>query len=239
LLRNTVFFLALSACGFGHRDDDTGINSQLFQLYEAEVVPKIFVHGGGPRLVVAMDSAANWYREDGYYRSDLHQIYYSWRESLEAIRSEVQPQIDRILARYPESTRFDVIGHSLGHSVALDMILTGGIAGRVRTLVGLAGVAMGQNKSPRCLTPRCPQLYSLLIPVGNSYIRDLLANHAEEYDRMKKCALFSESDRILEPVDSGARLPGSISAMIPNVGHLEFKKSRAVYRAIQEVCSAR
>lgn len=200
--------------------------------------PKIFLHGGGPEFIVNMASAAAWFRADGFADSELILMRYPVAGDLADIRAALLPQLEAAFAAFPEDTRFDVIGHSLGHFAAIDAMAATKRPEKFRKLIGIAGVAHGQTKPKpvTCMLPNaCGDVYDLLTEKGHVGLENFYRVNADALGSWEKCSLYSPDDGMLGPVDSGA-FPDGTNKSLPGIRHLKFKSDPRVYAAIKEHC---
>jgi len=230
----TLVFSSLSIC-FSQESIPT------FPIY-----PKVLFHGGGggtPPRFKDMSSAKTQMVLLGFPTDHIFEVRYPDSKNLADINASLKPQLEGIFARYPPETKFDLIGHSLGHVVSLVSMAQLGSLEKVRKLIGLAGVMFGQlgGKPGLCafsfLAPYyCGDIFDLLVGTTQPpFILDLLDTHWEEMKRIEKCSLFSPEDGILNPFDSGAFEDG-INISLPQVHHLKFKSSPQVFFQMKEAC---
>jgi len=208
----------------------TGVDVQMQPLPHP---PVILLHGSGPRRmpqsVVSMQPFAELLVARGFQRRHIHLPVYPQGgdrvQSIGAIRSAMH----RIRAQYPEGTTFDIVGHSMGQFVGMMAVLEGDMVPMVRTLVGLAGVAHGQDRRNRgcLLLGGCGDLFTLLRPAHGGWIAATLRRYAAELGRMKKCSIFSPEDGVLDPYDSGAFADGT-NVELRNIRHVQFIKNAYV-----------
>lgn len=210
------------------------------------LTPKILFHGGGggaPKMATDMSSAVTQLERVGFSKEHVLKVRYPDKKNISDMVQAVEPQLKQFMARYSSETRFDVMGHSLGHVVSLVTLAKLHLLPRVRKFIGLAGVIFGQlgEKPGLCgvsfLAPYyCGDIFDLLIGTTQPpFILELLENHAEEMKRIEKCSLFSPDDGMLNPYDSGAFEDG-INISIPHVNHLKFKSSPLVFETLKEQC---
>jgi len=208
--------------------------------------PKILFHGGGggaTKSIKDMSSSVSQLEKLGFPREHVLKIQYPDQEDLSEITAAVEPQLKKFMARYPSDTRFDVMGHSLGHVVSLITLVKLGLLPKLRKLIGLAGVMFGQlgEKPGLCrfpwLSPHyCGDVFDLLMGTTRPpFLMELIEQNTAELSRIEKCSLFSPEDGILNPFDSGAFEDG-INISIPNTHHLKFKSSELVFEKMTEGC---
>lgn len=209
-------------------------------------VPIILFHGGGggaPTSIKDMESAAKQLENLGFPSEHIYKVKYPDSKNIADMLVALKPQFKEILSRYPEETRFDTIGHSLGHVVSLVSIARLNLLGRLRKLIGIAGVMFGQmgGKPGLCaydfFAPiYCGDIFDLLVNTTKPrLILDILEQNESEMKRIEKCSLFSPEDGILNPYDSGA-FPDGTNISIPNIHHLKFKNSSKVFTKLKEAC---
>lgn len=187
-----------------------------------------------------MTPAATQLQRLGFPQEHIHIMTYDdSKDKAEIIRS-LGIKLAQIINTYPSTTKFDVIGHSLGHPVALIAMAENGYLSRTGRIIGIAGIMFGQNAGKpflcRIRPSLCGDLYDSFSRTNDpEIIRQLLATHAEEMSEIKKCSFYSPQDGMLDPVDSG-KFPDGINVSIPNIRHLGFKSSEVVFDAIKEAC---
>ncbi|NBX93362.1 MAG: hypothetical protein EB078_00665 [Proteobacteria bacterium] len=211
-----------------------------------ELVPILLFHGGGggtPPVFKDMSTASQQLEGLGFPPEHIYQLHYPDSKDIADINQALKPQFETVFNRYPPSTQFDLMGHSLGHVVSLVSVAKLGLLPRIRKLIGLAGVIFGQlgSKPGLCefeiLAPYyCGDIFDLLIGTTQPpFILELLETHENEISQIEKCSLFSPDDGILNPYDSGAFEDG-INVSIPRVHHLEFKSSPRVFFEMKKAC---
>lgn len=218
-----------------------GENNQATQVH-----PIILFHGGGggaPASVKDMSPAAKQLENLGFPKEHLYKVDYPDTKNIETMIFALAPQFRDIMARYPEGTSFDTIGHSLGHVVSLVSLAKLNLLPKIRKLIGIAGVMFGQlgGKPGLCasqvLAPHyCGDIFDLLLGTTQpKLILDILETQSVEMARIEKCSLFSPDDGVLNPYDSGA-FPDGTNISLPHIKHLKFKSSPEVFRKMKESC---
>lgn len=208
--------------------------------------PKILFHGGGggaPKSAIDLSPLRHQFQEQGVPAEDIYQVHYPHSKDIVDIVTTLRPQLDEILSKYPVDTKFDLIGHSLGHAVSLISLAKLNLISKIGKLIGLAGVMFGQygQKPGLCriglLAPYfCGDIFDLLLGTTEPpVVMDILERYDEELEKMEKCSLYSPEDGILDPYDSGAFKDG-INISLPNVHHLKFKSSPVVFEAMKKHC---
>ncbi len=198
--------------------------------------PVLLVPGWGPPVFTDMKRLKSFFEADGYSRHDLHHIRYPYKGSLEKIRQVLIPQFKRVLALYPPGTRFDVVTHSLGHFVAMESLLEGGMGDSVEHYVGLAGIGHGQyDLPPGCGVASC-SAFEPLTPFPSPYVKSLLAKHADTFGGWKKCSLYSRNDSVLGNPFFASHFPGGTNVEVSGYRHNDFLFRRDLYQLMQNRC---
>jgi len=209
-------------------------------MAKGEKRPVYFVHGGAAQWIVRMDDLQDFFVEDGYLKQDLHLLRYKYASDVDPIKNSLAAQIKTIMAKYPKSTKFDIVGHSLGAFVAFYTILEAELTHRISHFISLGGMVRGVDREST-FVKNFYQLFKgktarRLVPYMNDFIVALLNKHKVAIANLDKCALFSYDDVIVnKPYESGAFEDGS-NLGLNGFSHLDFIHSHDIYVHLKEVC---
>jgi pimeloyl-ACP methyl ester carboxylesterase len=204
--------------------------------------PIILVPGWGWRITGLYVREESWERyidwlvQDGYSRSDIYIVNYSYEKDLDTIKSEMIPQFQDILSQYSSDTQFDVMGHSLGAFTSLWTIMEGGFAARVKKFISLSGIPQGWD-SWYCAAGVCGIADQELTPYQNPFVLNFLSHYATEVDQLEKCSLFSPQDGLVKPYDAG-KWPDGINVDVPDMKHMATIWQQPFYEIMRENCYA-
>lgn len=225
---------------------------------ENEIHPKLLFHGGGGMSglmpsTLDMRPAAKILINLGVPSEQIHLIQYPHTKNISDIKAAVDSQLKTIFSKYPSNTKFDSIGHSLGLLASFISFAELGHLPKIRSIIGVAGVAMRQDDKamPMGCTKGstkdlCGDIFDKVVgPNDSAYVLDLLSKNAADMARINKCAIWSQKDGILSPPNAGV-FPGGKSVQMPsswcpmgnflNPCHLQAKSSTAVYEAMKAQC---
>jgi hypothetical protein len=225
---------------------------------ENEIHPKLLFHGGGGMSglmpsTIDMRPAAKILTNLGVPSEQIHLIQYPHTKNISDIKAAVDSQLKTIFAKYPSNTKFDSIGHSLGLLASFISLAELGHLPKIRSIIGVAGVAMRQDDKamPMGCTKGstkdlCGDIFDKVVgPSDSVYVLDLLSKNAADMARINKCAVWSAKDGVLSPPNAGV-FPGGKSVQMPsswcpmgnmlNPCHLQAKSSTAVYEAMKAQC---
>lgn len=195
--------------------------------------PIIFVRGWGPAFITDMKDLKAYFVEDGMSKTDMFEISYPWEKDPDTIRKVITEKINDAIAKYPPGTQFDMVTHSLGGFVGLHSLLESKLASRFLIYVSLAGVAHGQEKVP---SKWMGKTIDKLAPYNNLFIQDIYDRNAVALGKLKKCAVYSMDDNLVNnPMDSGA-FPDGINIQLPGYGHLDFIHDHCAYMGMKKIC---
>ncbi|MBI4403614.1 MAG: hypothetical protein HY537_05605 [Deltaproteobacteria bacterium] len=228
-----VILFVCSSIGFSTQDQQLLPNSLTTHLGAR---PIILVRGWGPHWITDMTDLINFFVADGFFSQDIYQVGYPYKEDPETIRATVKNKLQAIFDRYPPGTKFDMIAHSLGHFVGLYTIMESELSEQFEIYIGLAGVAHGQDPGSINLRRFKGETNIVLVPFNNEFITGFMEAHEQAIARLKKCSLYSPSDKMVDrPYDSGAFQDG-INIEIKGIGHLDFIHKRSVYETMRSSC---
>ncbi len=218
--------------------------------------PKLLFHGGGGMStdsLIDMHSAATVLIKLGVPKEHIYLIKYPHQKNIADIKAAVDTQLKTIFAKYPSDTKFDSIGHSLGLLASFVSLAELGYLPKIRSLIGVAGVAMRQDEAKLPMgckkgstTDLCGDIFDKVVGSSDSpYILDLISKNSADMQRINKCAVWSKKDGVLSPPNAGV-FPGGKSVEMPaswcpmgsilNPCHLQAKSSQAVYEAMKTQC---
>jgi hypothetical protein len=225
---------------------------------ESDIHPKLLFHGGGGMSglmpsTIDMRPAAKILTNLGVPSEHIHLIKYPHTKNISDIKTAVDSQLKTIFAKYPSNTKFDSIGHSLGLLASFISLAELGHLPKIRSIIGVAGVAMRQDDKamPTGCTrgntkDLCGDIFDKVVGSSDSaYVLDLLKKNVADMQRINKCAIWSQKDGVLSPPNAGV-FPGGKSIQMPsswcpmgnvlNPCHLQAKSSTAVYEAMKAQC---
>lgn len=206
-----------------------------------QVTPIALVPGFGYDLAPlafnreVFDDYGKWLAESGVPREHVYVIDYPYRADLDTIRDVISRELEAILAKYPPGTRIDVVGHSMGALAGLYGVMEGGLAGRVRKFVSLAGITQGWNGDLCKRLGVCGKAQAQIVPFRSPFIRDFLSRHDREIARLEKCSLYSPDDGMVSPYDAG-RLDGGTNVELKGATHLDMIWKKEVFETMREKC---
>jgi pimeloyl-ACP methyl ester carboxylesterase len=183
-----------------------------------------------------MEPLARMLVQAGFPPENIHKADYPLGSNLATTVGVLSQAIRSIMDRYPSTTKFDIIGHSMGHAAGLHAIMAGQTGQRVRKFIGIAGVAFGQAAKPMpCFLLPCGDMFDFLIPFKSQNVMQFMMTHQAAIDQLDKCSIFSPQDGSLNPFDAGA-FPDGRNISLPQVGHLRAISSPAVMNALITEC---
>ncbi len=201
-----------------------------------DVYPKILVHGWGPNLLTNYSKFKRFFERDGFPTEHLHEFRYDYKGGKAEITESIALGFEEVFSRYPEGTRFDVIGHSLGTIGSLLTMMEKGISHKFRKYISIAGVDFGQNKQPaNCNFGNCTDIYDLFYPYMSPFVVEFMEKYTDELSVLEKCSLNSPRDRMLDPNDAN-EYPDGVNISVPEVGHINFIRRYAAFAAMKEYC---
>jgi pimeloyl-ACP methyl ester carboxylesterase len=238
-----VVIFGLTSCGepgrgFFHLSDEL-LPSQLVGSGQNQR-PIILVPGWGWNLTglhVGEDSWAryiDWLVQDGYLRSDIYVVNYSYEKDLDTIKAQMIPKFQEILSQYSPDTQFDVMGHSLGAFTGLWTIMEGGFSPRIKKFISLSGVPQGWDSS-YCAAGICGAADQEIVPYQNTFVMAFLTQYAAQIHQLEKCSLFSPQDGFVKPYDAG-KWPDGINVDVPNMKHLATIWQQPFYGIMRANC---
>lgn len=135
---------------------------------------------------------------------------------LNVSRKQMEDTLTASLKKIMKSgKRYHIIGHSMGHYVAMVAVIKGKLSPQVATFIGLAGAASGGSEAPMgCGSgllgfggapdfQKCPAMNGLISGRSDYVIADFKKEHAEKLKNLKKCSVAIKDDSFLKPADSG------------------------------------
>lgn len=209
------------------------------------IVPKLFVRGFGvtfdklsPKLR-SFERYAELLAEEGFPAEHAHDLgNYDDGKSMDEMTAEVASMIRAAMSKYPEGTRFDVMGHSLGGILALRAILDNDLHARVRTFVALSAPIRGQDSQPlNCtLKIKCTDVYAFYSPFDNERVVAYMKAHEAKLAAMTLCSEISPDDGIIKAPMEGGQFVGGKNVVLPKVSHLDIIKSPEAVKALKAEC---
>jgi hypothetical protein len=209
------------------------------------LVPKLFVRGFGvsfdklsPKLR-SFERYTELLAEEGFPAEHAHDLgNYDDGKTMDEMTAEVATMLSGAMAKYPEGTRFDVMGHSLGGILALRAILDKDLHTKVRTFVALSAPIRGQDSQPlNCtLKIKCTDVYAFYSPFENERVVAYMKANEEKLAAMTLCSEISPDDGVIKAPMEGGQFVGGKNVVLPKVSHLDIIKSPAAVKALKAEC---
>lgn len=208
-------------------------------------VPKLFVRGFGTSFDKVAPSLRSFetyiglLEAEGFPREHAHDLgNYDDGKPLAEMSAEVGNMLLARMQAYPEGTKFDVMGHSLGGILALRAILDLNLHTRVRTFVALSSPVRGQDSQPlNCtLKMKCTDVYEIYNPFDNEVVKAYMAANAEKLAAMTLCSEISPDDGVIKSPMEGGQFVGGKNVVVPKVNHLDIIKKPEAVKALKDGC---
>lgn len=201
--------------------------------------PDIFIIPGwgyelGRLLSFDYQRYASWFQEQGLPEANVHVLTYSYLADLDTIDQELKSQMAAVLQHRQETSRFDVIGHSLGAFVGLLAISGTPYLTRTRKFISLAGIPYGWD-SALCATGICGKAHRQLTPFRSNFVNAFHTRHTQFIANLDKCSLYSETDFFVKPYDAG-RFDDGRNLDVPGMGHLAAIGERSYFDIMLAFC---
>ncbi|MBX3232055.1 MAG: hypothetical protein KIT84_19930 [Labilithrix sp.] len=213
---------------------------------EDGVVPKLFVRGfgaGAPGFVDGMRSFDTYKKlmiaagfDGERHAHDLGD--YDDGSDLAGMVGEIGAKLEGVMAGYPATTKFDVLGHSLGGIIALRAVLDRKMTPRVRAFVALSSPIYGQDKQPfNCrLGFRCTDVYTTYSPFQSAPVMAYMDEHRAELASIVRCSVISPQDGTIDTPMAGGQFPDGKNVVVADVSHMKLMKSEVAFAAMKEEC---
>lgn len=207
---------------------------------EGGIRPIIVVHGwrsnGGEQIF------ARHLRDLEMPAERIHIVRYDDQKDWSGIADELEPQFAEIFARYPDDVQLDVIGHF----VSIYTVTTRNMAGRIRQLTGIAGVAHGLDRTTKV------QLIRLFVSPGasltalfhdpdrnsNVHLDQFYGTFKDALNSFQKCSVYSTDDGIVYPPNTAAFNDGR-NMDVPDMKHAEAFIERRWVENMVRFCYAK
>ncbi len=211
------------------------------------VRPKIVVVGWGP---LSCQPLIDWMVEDGFPKEHTYLFRYSYMQDVDTVKTELITQFNEVFAKYPQDVKFDIWAVSTGHFTALYSIMEGGLEQRIEKFIGIVGIAHGINsigldyRVPSAVYSYNNPGYSLIVgktistisPHMNPFLTSFYAKYDAKIKSLKKCSIFSPTDSLIDPYDTGHFDDGE-NFPIPNLRHVTIMTDKDhMYKFVVDNC---
>jgi hypothetical protein len=169
-----------------------------------------------------------------------------YKNNLYTSREEmVNSAIENLHKIFTKTTfTYDIIAHSMGHYIALAAILKSGYAGRIRKVIGLAGMAKGAEKAPRVCTKKgkdpqatCPGISSMIRGLSNFDVDQMYKNFEKQMQDIQLCSLVPRKDpRVTDPYKTSFFESG-INYVVDRSLHFNLPSLRKTVPLLRSVCN--
>jgi triacylglycerol esterase/lipase EstA (alpha/beta hydrolase family) len=185
-----------------------------------------------------MNKFQGYLKDAGIPSDDIYEPSYPYLLSIDRMKDRLFEQLQEIDQKYPKTTQYTIITHSLGQFVALYTLLENGWTKRVKNFVSLGGFAFGQNSKPAlCLGSVCGPIWSQMVPYKNDFVLKLFERHKTSLSELNKCSVYSaHDDKINDPLDAG-NFTDSINVKLEDkYSHRDLIRERKVFDEMHEKC---
>ena len=200
--------------------------------------PLVLVHGYGPENFAEMKKFRQHLIDDGIPSNMILSVQYDGNAPSEEITATIASQLEKFLTKFPDGTRFDVVGHSMGGFEGLYSPLQSRFGKQLDHYTALAGWTHGQNHLPSACRffHGCGQTLPMIVPTDSYLLTRFYWDFNEQIHGIKKCSLYSRSDILTDdPLNSGGFLDG-INVEVANVRHIQFMNDLDVYHIMRTAC---
>ena len=190
--------------------------------------PILFVHGWrGDRAQWRAMMAR--FKADGWSDAELYAWTFDTGQPNAAAAARISARVDQILVA-TRARRVDIVTHSMGALATRYYLKHLRSAGKVDAWVSLGGPNHGTTVAELCFSPACREMR-----LGSPFLAAL--NEGDETPGAPRYATWwSPCDEVIDP-DSSVLLDGAANHQTACIGHLDFFRDAAVYRAVRDFVS--